>query len=315
MENFFFCLNAVIPSFLLIATGFLARRCRWVEAQGARAVNGLCFHLFLPVLMFRNAYQADFSRDFNAMQVLLCLACIVAAAVIPLWAVGNRCASRGRAGTIAQAIYRSNAVLLGLPLAGSLAGDEGTNVMGILVTVTVPVYNLIAVVIFTFYTDNPQPPHDPLSVVKSILANPLIFMAIVGFVLGALRIELPEIISRPLFNIASAATPIAMIGVGALLDFENALRNLRVTACCAAAKLLVLPLVGTALGILLGLRGAPLCTLFLILATPCATGCTSMADVMGGDAALSSELVVFTTGISVVTLFLGSLFLKNAGLI
>lgn len=315
MENFIFCLNAVAPGFLLIASGYFVRRAGWLDDIGTRQVNRLCFYLLLPLLMFKTAYTSDFSTAFDPVLLLLCTLCLLGMIGAMLLIAPRLTHSRGRIGVMAQASFRSNAVMLGLPFVISLSGEAAAGTMGVLVACTVPLYNILAVIIFSIYTDTPGRKVDIKSVVVNVFHNPLIIASIAGFIFSALHISLPILIERPVFDLGTAGSIIAMVGVGAQLDFKNALRNMKLTLVCACAKLLILPLVGTAIAILIGMQGAALCSLFLILATPNATGCPVMADVMGADGALAAEMVVFTTGASVVTVFLGSLILKNMGLI
>lgn len=315
MENFIFCLNAVVPGFLLIASGYGVRRIGWLDDIGTKQVNRLCFHLLLPLLMFRTVYTSDFKTDFDPLLVSLCILCLLGMVGLMLLIAPIFTDSRGRIGVMAQAGFRSNAVMLGLAFAVSLSGEAAAGTMGVLVACTVPLYNVLAVIIFSVYTDTPGQKADVKSVVVNVLNNPLVLATIAGFTLSTLHISLPVLIQRPIFDLGTAGSIIAMVGVGAQLDFKNALRNIKLTLVAACAKLIVLPLVGTAVGAFLGMEKIPLCALFLVLATPNATGCPVMADVMGADGALAAEMVVFTTGASVVTVFLGSLILKNMGLI
>lgn len=315
MENFIFCLNAVAPGFLLIACGYGVRQIGWLDDIGTKQINRLCFHLLLPLLMFKTVYTSDFKTAFDPVLVSLCVLCLLGMIGVMLLIAPRLTHSRGRIGVMVQASFRSNAVMLGLPFVISLSGEAAAGTMGVLVACTVPLYNVLAVIIFSIYTDTPGQKVDIKSVVLNVFSNPLVLSGIAGFALSALHIPLPVLIQRPLFDLGTAGSIIAMVGVGAQLDFKNALRNMKLTLICACAKLLVLPLVGTVIGVLIGMGKIPLCALFLVLATPNATGCPVMADVMGADGALAAEMVVFTTGASVITVFLGSLILKNMGLI
>lgn len=315
LENFIFCINAVIPGFLLIACGYVVRQVGWLDESGTKQVNRLCFHLLLPLLMFKTVYTSDFKTDFDPLLVSLCILCLLGMIGLMLLIAPKLTDSRGRIGVMAQAGFRSNAVMLGLPFAISLAGEAAAGTTGVLVACTVPLYNVLAVIIFSIYTDTPGQRVDLKSIVGNVFSNPLVLAAIAGFVLSALHIPLPALIQRPVFDLGSTGSTVAMVGVGAQLNFKNALRNMRLTLVAAFAKLIFLPLVGTAIGIFLGMGKIPLCALFLILATPNATGCPVMADVMGADGALAAEMVVFTTAASVFTVFAGSLILKNMGLI
>ncbi|MFV0496948.1 MAG: AEC family transporter [Candidatus Fimivivens sp.] len=315
MENFIFCLNAVVPGFLLIASGYFVRKVGWLDAVGTKQINRLCFYLLLPLLMFKTAYTSNFSTAFDPVLLILCVLCLVSMIGAMLLIAPKLTHSRGRIGVMAQASFRSNAVMLGLPFAISLSDGEAAGTMGVLVACTVPLYNILAVVIFSIYTDTPTQKIDIKSVLVNVLSNPLIVASVAGFALSGLRISLPILLQRPIFDLGTAGSVIAMVGVGAQLDFKNALRNMKLTLVCACAKLLILPLVGTTIAILIGMKGVALCSLFLILATPNATGSPVMADVMGADGALAAEMVVFTTGASIVTVFIGALVLKNMGLI
>lgn len=315
MENFIFCLNAVAPGFLLIAAGYFVRVVGWLDEVGTKQVNRLCFYLLLPLLLFKTAYTSDFSTAFDPVMLSLCVVCLLGMIGVMLLIAPRLTDSRGRIGVMVQASFRSNAVMLGLPFAISLCGEEAAGPMGVLVACAVPLYNVLAVIIFSIYTDKPGTKINLKTIVVNVFSNPLVAASIAGFILAGLHISLPVLIQRPVFDLGTAGSIVAMLGVGAQLDFKNALKNIKLTLVCACAKLLVLPLVGTAIGILIGLERIPLCALFLVLATPNATGCPVMADVMGGDGALAAEMVVFTTGASVVTVFFGSLILKNMGLI
>lgn len=315
MENFIFCLNAVVPGFLLIGAGYFVRVIGWLDEIGTKQVNRLCFYLLLPLLMFKTAYTSDFSTAFDPVLLSLCIMCLLGMIGVMLLIAPRLTDSRGRIGVIVQASFRSNAVMMGLPFAISLCGEEAAGLMGVLVACTVPLYNVLAVILFSIYTDKPGVKISLKSIVTNVFSNPLVAASAIGFILSGLHIPLPVVIQRPLFDLGTAGSIVAMLGVGAQLDFKNALRNMKLTLITACAKLLILPLVGTTIGILIGMDRLSLCSLFLVLATPNATGCPVMADVMGGDGTLAAEMVVFTTGVSVFTVFWGSLILKNMGLI
>lgn len=316
MENLIFCLNAVIPSFVVITIGFFVRSIGWVDDNCVKQMNSLCFHLLLPLVIFRTAYNSNFKQDFNPAALLLCYVLLVAMIFLSRLIAPLFVESRGRIGVFMQGSFRSNIVLLGIPFAVSLCGEDSAGPMAILVTFIVPMFNLLAVMIFSVYTDKKEIKADFLSVLKNIVTNPLIFMAVLGILFSQFNIRLPSMLEKPLFEIASAGSTLAMMVVGAQLNFKSSIKNIKISATCAFLKLVLLPAVGvTAAATLLGLRGPALVGVFLVLGTPCAAGSVSLADVMGGDGPLAAEMVVLTTAASIVTIFLGSLALKTLGLI
>ena len=66
---------------------------------------------------------------------------------------------------------------------------------------------------------------------------------------------------------------------------------------------------------MMGFRGLELFLAMAIHATPLATSTYPMAQNMGGDGELAGQLVVFSTLISVATLFLWIFGMKTLGLV
>ena len=91
--------------------------------------------------------------------------------------------------------------------------------------------------------------------------------------------------------------------------------NLKYLIPAVAAKLILLP--AAALLTARALSFGPLETFiyFTIFATPAATASYPMASNMGGDGALAGEMVVLSTCLSVITIFLWVFFLKSQGII
>ena len=68
-----------------------------------------------------------------------------------------------------QAIYRSNFVLLGLPLAANMFGDDKVAVTTMMVAIVVPIYNVLAVVTLEIFRGGRvNLPHLLLDVLKNI---------------------------------------------------------------------------------------------------------------------------------------------------
>ena len=137
LENFIVCLNAVAPIFIIIALGYMARRLGDIKREDVFRFNRLIFRYFLPVMVFYNIYVSDLAASFNVK--LLCFALL---GVLAEWFVSMQIVKRTerrpeRRGVIIQALYRSNFVIIGLPLAQQLmpAGSDFGCVVVLLATV------------------------------------------------------------------------------------------------------------------------------------------------------------------------------------
>jgi len=66
MDNFFFILNAILPLFLICLAGVGLRHFLKYGDREASVVNRVCYYALLPCLLFRNAYNSDFSAIRSA---------------------------------------------------------------------------------------------------------------------------------------------------------------------------------------------------------------------------------------------------------
>lgn len=78
-----------------------------------------------------------------------------------------------------------------------------------------------------------------------------------------------------------------------------------------AGKLVISPLFMVTAGILLGFRNEILVPILLMSGAPTAVSSYTMAQQMGGDGELAGEIVVFTTAMSIVSIFLWVFVLKQ----
>ena len=53
------CLNAVLPTFLLMATGFVSRQLKLLGDRDVSMMNNLAFKVFMPAMLFCNIYTSD----------------------------------------------------------------------------------------------------------------------------------------------------------------------------------------------------------------------------------------------------------------
>lgn len=76
---FIVCLNAVLPTFLIMAVGFLARQIRLLNDGDVSTMNNLAFKLFLPVMLFQNIYSSDLASSVKPGLLLYAVVAVLAA--------------------------------------------------------------------------------------------------------------------------------------------------------------------------------------------------------------------------------------------
>ena len=156
--------------------------------------------------MFNNIYGSDFSSVFSPK--LLAFA-VIGVFTIYFLSIGFTLLvekSNYSRGAMIQAIYRSNFVLMGLPI----AAKDKLGMTAVLVAVVVPIYNMLAVITLEIFRGQKI---NVLKILKGIAKNPLIIGSVLGLLSVAFNISLPETIDKTVSDIAAVATPLALIGL------------------------------------------------------------------------------------------------------
>jgi len=310
-DNFVVAVAAVIPLFVLMLIGVVVKKYRWLEDEELAHMNRMVFRVFFFCMMFYNIYTTDIAEvfrpkliAFGAVGVLAVF--LLSLVVVPRFVPGNR-----QRGAMIQAIFRSNFVLIGVPLVGNIFGDAALAVPTMMIAIIVPIYNVLAV--FTLETFRGGKA-DIALILRGVLKNPMIRGALLGAIFLLLGISLPEPVLKPIRQVSAATTPVALIILGASFKGGSFHQHLKELVSCVTLRLVIVPAVMVALAVALGFRGVDLITILSIFATPCAVASFAMAQQMDSDAELAANCVVYTSALSCVTVFLWVLMLKTWGL-
>jgi predicted permease len=288
-------LNIVLPVFLVIGLGWGLRRGGFLTAEANTALTRLVFHVAAPALLLRSAAATPLRHSLQP-QVLAVMVGVSVATAAVVYAVVFR-SRPARRGVIAQGAHRGNLVFMGLPLVYNAWGAEAVGQVAVLVGLMVIVYNMLAVLVLTL-------PHrrrgaDPvaawLDTARRIATNPLALGSLGGIALSALGDAPPRAVGDALDLVGRTALPLALVSVGAGLDFKRLRSELPVATVTALVKLGVYPaLVWLALT-LAGLEGLALKAPVLLAATPTAVVSYVMAREMDGDGQLAGAIVIGST--------------------
>lgn len=312
MESFIIAVNAVIPFLIYISFGYGVRMSGLVDEAFMNRLNKLIFRAFFPILMFNNMYQIKGGFKLNVTLVITAVASVLLLQLILILIVPRIVKENPCRGVIIQAIYRSNFVLFGIPLATNLFGDEGAVLASMMVAIVIPIYNVTAVIILEMFHGGKS---NPVVLVKNVCTNPLILGAAAGLIFFALGIRLPSSIEGPISQFAGMTTPLALFVLGGTLHFSAIRGNLRYVVPSMTIKLIALPAIITVIAVALDFSAVERFVLFEMYATPVATASYSMAQNMGGDGELAGQFVVLSTAASVLTIFLWVYFFISIGFI
>lgn len=315
LTNLFFSFNAVIPVFLIIGGGFFLKQKKILNDDFSTASNKLVFTIALPAMIFESIYKVDFTSIFDLNLILFSVGgTIVQFLVITACAFGLLSA-RKSIGSFVQGGFRSNFVILGIPLINNLSATLGTDAVAkssIIVSVIMPLYNILAVIILTT-TSLEKSSAWKKKLLLDIIKNPLIIAVVIAIPFSVTGIRLPGFVEKAIAYMSAIAVPLALLDIGYNFNFRVFMNNLPLAAGSSFIKIIVSPLVFTTAAYFLGFHGSSLGLIYILFASPTAVSSYIMAKSMRNDADLAANIVLLTTIGSLVTLFLGVFIMKSLG--
>ena len=311
MSNLILCLSAVLPILLIGAVGFGARRAGLIRTEDVPRANKWAFTVFMPLMCFYNIYESDLSSSLRPRLILFTVAAILLVFSLSLaWACRFVPERRSRGAAI-QGLFRSNFVILGLPLAMGLMPDADIGVAAVMAAFVVPVFNVLAVVTLESYRGQKPKTRELL---LGILRNPLILGSVAGLLALVTGLRLPAFLLSPIRDMGKAASPVMLFLLGASIRPEPDPGRRRLGAAVCIGRLLLIPALVLGSAVALGFRGIDLVTLLAVFASPTAVASYTMAEQLGSDGPLAAKIVVLTSVFCPLTLFCWSFLLKSFGL-
>ncbi len=334
LDLFIFALNAVMPIILLIALGYYLKKKGLFTKEFLKVGNKTVFRVLLPVLLFTNLAKMD---GFSVLRADLVLYVILAIAILFIigFILAHITPDARQKGVLHQCVFRSNFALIGVPLAQLIAGDSGVQSAAVLSTFTIPIFNIAAVITLSAYTGNQTSAGPKIKkILKDILHNPLLWGVALGILFvcikplyNTLPTPVTELCSKFTFiwtaldYLAKASTPVSLLVLGGQFELSH-IKGLRKQIILGVSgRLLFAPLLGVGGAVLLQHLGVInfdngiYAALIALFATPVAVASAIMAEEMDNDGALAGQLVVWTTLLSAVVIFLAIVLLRGLGML
>ena len=280
-----------------------------------KQANAIVFKIFLPCMLFYNVYQSDIGAEIHSriklciwaaggLLILFVLLCLIVPKVVK---------QENQQGVVIQGIFRSNYVIFGVAVVQNMYGVKSTTTAAILSAILVPMYNFLAVVALSIFGEKRET--DWKKIILDIVKNPLIISSVLGIIFSLLGFRLPTAVDTTVQDLAKMSTPISFMILVGDLDFSKVRGNLKVASVVLTIKLVILPLIMIPMIVMMGYRDADLLSGLLAYQTPVAVSSYIMAQQAGADGQLAGQLVVFSSVLSIFTLFVTILILRTIGLL
>ena len=332
---FLFAFNAVIPLLLLLFLGYALKQAKFFNTEFLSLGNKLVFKVLLPMTIFHNIYEVEGLDSFNWSLVLFSCAVVLLLCGLGLLTSKFFIHPREAKGVFVQCSFRSNFAIIGLPLAESLGGASAAAMAAVLSAFTIPLFNVLAVILLTVYAGGSKG-HSGKKIVTDILKNPLIIAAAAGLLCLAIRSLLPvNEMGQGVFTIENnlpwlfkcirwlhqSSGPLALIIMGGLLNFNAISGKLKNIVFGTGFRVLLAPMIGLSLTYLCCRLGWISCgpgeygSLIALFGSPVAVSSAIMVTSIGGDDELARQYVVWTSVASMASLFLITAVLRGVGIL
>ena len=316
MDNIIVSFNVIAPVFFLMVLGyFLVNYTSLADGKLTKQANAIVFKIFLPCMLFYNVYQSDIGSEIHrrirlciwaagGLLILFVLLCLIVPRIVT---------QENQHVVVIQGIFRSTYLFFGAAGVQYMYGPKSTTTAAILSAILVPMYNFLAVVVLSIFGEKRE--NDWKKIILDIIKNPLIISSVLGIIFSLLGIRLPTAVDTTVQDLAKLSTPIAFMILGGDLDFSKVKGNLKTAFVVLTIKLVILPLIMIPMVVMMGYRDADLLSGVLAYQTPVAVSSYIMAQQAGADGQLAGQLVVFSSVLSIFTLFVTIFILRTMGLL
>lgn len=302
LDQFLFAFAITGPILLLLMLGWGVRKSRLVDEHFVAQANKLVFNVALPVMLFFAISERSLNETIDLSLTLVGL--FGTLALVGLLLIVGRLVPADQRGVFVQGSYRGNLAILGVALTVATYGEEALSVAAVYIAVVTTAYNILAVWVL-----NSQ------GVLRQLIRNPILIGIASGAAVSALGIPVPMLFRDTADYIGGMTLPLALICIGATLEFGSLLSHGRSISLAVLFKLVVSPLLLVSLGLAFGLHSDQLGILFFMAASPTATASYIMARQMTSHGALAAEIVAVTTALGVLSNTVGIAVLNAYGLV
>lgn len=286
-------LMGLTPSFLMVALGGLVRHRLSVAAwQGLDKLN---FEILFPALLFFAASGRPIAPSELLRIGPMVWAIILAAAALG-WASKRFGPDRflDFAGAW-QTAWRFNTAIAFVAVPTLSIADVGQ--MAVAIGMAVPFANVLAVSALSRGGSLGLK-----QTLTKVLLNPFLLASVAGVLVGLSGFKIPAPLLAPAEMLAHAAIPIALISIGATMNWQALARLDLFNGYLCAVKLVLLPGLALLATLMTGQSPQLVAVLVLFAALPTASAAHVLASGFGADRKLVATLIAQSTLLSAITL-------------
>jgi len=291
----------ILPLFILMGLGVLARRLGYLTKETIPVLNRLTYYMAIPVMIFLEVSRSDFAKDFHLPTVTVASISIPIAAFFA-YLMARMAGLKGAIrGSLIQCSIHGNLGYLGLAVSFYVMGSDGLIKASIFAGFLIIVQNVISVVSLSYFSGKREGERRFGRLFKEVGLNPIIIAALSGIVFSLLKIPMPAFLKESMQLLGKMALPLALLVIGASLTLNLFGEHLTQGLLVVCIKLMVLPFLGYVLLKWVSASSHDLLASIILLSSPTATVTYVMAWEMGGDPKFTAASISSCTALSIIS--------------
>ncbi len=269
-------LHALAPIFVIMLLGFFAGKAKMVDNNNVALLNIFVMDFALPAALFSATVQTPWAGILQQMPLIVVL-------VLAMWliyaAIYFLCTrvfhkSPQDAAVLTLTVALPNYAALGLPILGSVLGDSPSTSLSVAVSIACGSVLLTPFCLLILEREKNRAATGgnggsslsmlPVLMWRSV-KKPIVVGPLLGVILSAIGISMPEMLLAAIKPLGLAATAAALFLTGLILSARQLKIN-RAVIVATATKLIIQPLIAWALVVMFGLHGSVAVTAILMIA-------------------------------------------------
>lgn len=298
-------INLQFTMFSMIAAGVILKRIGIIGEEGQKNLTDLVIYLILPCNIIKS-FMVEFSAGILVtftgvllISIFIQLGCTLLGQVLynKIEVPQKKC--------LQYATICSNAGFLGNPVAEGVFGVAGLTLASIYL---IPQRIVMWSAGISVFTESP----DKKTLVKKVLTHPCIIACAAGIILMVTQFKLPSFLSASIQALSNCNTALSMMVIGMILaDIHVKQMFNRKVFYYTLIRLVFIPLIVYIPCRFLHLEPIVTGVCVLLAAMPAGATTSILASKYNGDAAFATNLVIFSTLVSLLTTPLWSILLLH----
>ena len=268
-------IHALSPIFVIMLLGFYAGKTKMVDNQNVSLLNIFVMDFALPAALFSATVQTPWLGIVQQSPLIVVLVLAMWLTYAAIYFVSTRLFHKSPqdAAVLTLTVALPNYAALGLPILGSVLGESPGTSLSVAVSIACGSVLMTPFCLLILEREKARVAGGvqqagarmlPLLMWRSVI-KPIVWGPLLGVVLSAVGVRMPEMVLAAIKPLGLAATAAALFLTGVILSARRLQINVSVLLA-SVTKLLIQPFIAWGIVLALGLHGSVAITAILMIA-------------------------------------------------